>query len=111
MTNAATHTPGPWSCHELNEGYGVLGPNNEHVAYCDYDMDSDDMDIDGADPAEANARLIAKAPDMLDALLDAKRYLERAQSEVDHGDNDVEKVSCYINAALASVMKGLTTGG
>lgn len=48
--------------------------------------------------------------DMRDALLDAKRYLEKAQSEVDHGDNDVEKVSSYVNEALASVVKGLTRG-
>jgi phage protein U len=57
-----------------------------------------------------NAAHTAGAPEMLDALLDAKRYLEKAQNEVDHGDNDVEKVSCYVNAALASIMKGLTMG-
>jgi len=50
------------------------------------------------------------APDLLDALLDAKRYLEKAQDEVDRGDNEVEVVSFYVNEALACVMKGLTMG-
>jgi hypothetical protein len=50
------------------------------------------------------------APDLLDTLLDAKRYLEKAQDEVYRGDNEVDVVSFYVNEALACVMKGLPMG-
>ena len=67
---AATHTPGPWafSESELTPGRFSIyhyGP----LAYCG---DTGD----GIENARANARLIAAAPDLLDALLDALPYVE-----------------------------------
>lgn len=64
----AQHTPGPWSPY-FDETYGVLCPDKGRVAIC--------MNLKGAhglagrrtgDEVAANARLIAAAPDLLDAL-------------------------------------------
>ena len=62
------HTPGPWKPY-FDETYGVLGPDKGRVAIC--------MNLKGAhglagrrhgDEVAANARLIAAAPDLLEAL-------------------------------------------
>jgi hypothetical protein len=62
------HTPGPWNPY-FDETYGVLGPDKGRVAIC--------MNLKGAhglagrrhgDEVAANARLIAAAPDLLEAL-------------------------------------------
>jgi len=68
------HTPGPWSYRsELHDDWGFVRAgrflicqardprymDNEHLAQC--------REV-GRDPWEANARLIAAAPDLLDAL-------------------------------------------
>ena len=64
MTKIPAHTPAPWIHFENSEGYCVQGPNREHVAYCDRGLESD-----APSSAEANARLIAAAPALLDAAM------------------------------------------
>lgn len=67
------HTPGPWMAEEGIEGQGlrwVTGKNGEQVAqvYSDY-----------KNPLEANARLIAAAPDLLATLqkvVDYHKYVQ-----------------------------------
>lgn len=65
------HTPGPWSSH-FEEAYYVTGPDLGRVAMM--------MNLKGAhglggrrsgDEAAANCRLIAAAPDLLEALREA----------------------------------------
>jgi hypothetical protein len=46
-----------------------------------------------------------------DKLLDAKRLLEKAKSEVDHGDNDEIEVSILIGDALDLVLAALSPCG
>lgn len=59
---AASHTPGPWhvGVKTYHAGRDVYGPKGESVAITDDVM----TDID---EAKANARLIAAAPDLLEA--------------------------------------------
>lgn len=53
-----THTPGPWvELHDFDGDYGIFGGPNL-VAVTNHDTDED----------HANARLIAAAPEMLEAL-------------------------------------------
>lgn len=63
----AKHTSGPWSAvlfdSERPGSYGVMGPDDNCVADCDYKRDETN---------EANARLMAAAPDMLAALQDIR---------------------------------------
>lgn len=66
------HTPGPWTLGSFdgNPAYvSVYGPNDELVA----DVHADEFD---ENEAEANARLIAAAPDLLaacEALVDGRQ--------------------------------------
>jgi hypothetical protein len=63
------HTPGPWGVHN-NEVFagpfkrikGGISGFRAHIC------EIDDLDLDGIDEIEANARLIAAAPDLLEAL-------------------------------------------
>jgi hypothetical protein len=59
------HTPGPW----IAVGFWVEHPNDKRPDICNCDPRS--MDQEGRSDAEilANARLIAAAPDLLEALL------------------------------------------
>lgn len=63
------HTPGPWG---LMSGMptNVLDDSGVRVARCDFDCDLDHPE------ASANARLIASAPELLDALRDVLPYAE-----------------------------------
>jgi len=57
------HTPGPWEINERHGGVIYIEGVGNTVAICH----DDGFDIDHAE-AEANARLIAAAPQMLEAL-------------------------------------------
>ena len=50
------HTPGPW---HIGKGLRIIGANSQRVAVCDDNEATPGMD---------NARLIAAAPDLLEAL-------------------------------------------
>jgi len=68
MSNAQ-HTPGPW---ERDDGYIVSLHNHEKIATV-HDWTTEDEDIDRA---KANARLIAAAPELLEALENRPVLLE-----------------------------------
>lgn len=63
MTQTAKHTPGPW------KQKGVTTANNGHV-FCGDVHIADCINCNKLPPkeAEANAKLIAAAPDMVEAL-------------------------------------------
>ena len=84
-----THTPGPWTARiQKNKSHADLGWIIEHsngrigwasLAYADTNREA------GADDPsrEANARLIAAAPDLLAALEGVLRVADRATVEFD----------------------------
>lgn len=65
-----THTPGPWALHHRT-AYTVVGPDGSRtVATCGgYQNNQDAAAVDAEN--RANARLIASAPKMLEALKEA----------------------------------------
>lgn len=68
--NQPKHTPGPW--HVLdhpNREYFVYGPDGNLVANCDGWINHTLAD------KQANARLIAAAPELLEACIEALRQL------------------------------------
>ena len=69
-----THTPGPWNFakSDIDGRYSIYG--NGPLAYCG---DTGAVDGDG----EANARLIAAAPDLLAALQTAENALRYSAQE------------------------------
>jgi hypothetical protein len=58
------HTPGPWAKRDLE----ILGPYKSNAYICDLSS----FAFMGIDEAEANATLIASAPELLDAAKDIK---------------------------------------
>jgi hypothetical protein len=76
--NKSKHTPGPWKAQprEFPEGQWFLEGQWEVVSTCEIEwlIAAAAPHIDG-DPDEANARLIAAAPELLEALISATRCL------------------------------------
>jgi hypothetical protein len=67
MNNKTTHTPGPWKIVITNDGHVSI--QTEGLIICTVGYAS-------LDPAgEADARLIASAPEMLEALKRARKKL------------------------------------
>lgn len=77
------HTPGPWWLQADGVGWYVeCTPERGHsVAYVRAEVEEDDPDTPDAEK-EANARLIAAAPDLLDAL---KELLDQDE----HGEDEI----------------------
>ena len=84
------HTPGPWK---------VIPYTNQHGVETTAISSDDDMrNITYALPynspqAEANARLIAAAPDLLEALKYARRFLKPDQADLDFIDSAIAKAT------------------
>lgn len=58
MSNETKHTPGPWKVNQSSTRFELLGPDVFPILRIN----------GGMVPIEANARLIAAAPELLDAL-------------------------------------------
>lgn len=65
---SSKHTPGPWTYQENSDAYThiVRGPTNSLICQLAQSMHVE---------IEANARLIAAAPEMLEALVNADKLL------------------------------------
>jgi hypothetical protein len=109
-TASAAHTPGPWEYIASNENHGpyVVAPWGSDIADC-YTMSnlSDRAVCNGGtskpipfqhEAADANARLIAAAPDMLAALKDMNLPIDAARQAYEFAPNS------YTAAALAEVL-------
>jgi hypothetical protein len=72
----AAHTPGPWrAVFSHPNGFDIRGPNDEDLGFVNA---SDGFDDPTMYPVEANARLFAAAPELLDALREGALALEEA---------------------------------
>jgi hypothetical protein len=79
----AKHTPGPWRIHGCEAGQPICAIGDRVI--CDQDKDEVAVVRYNAADCEANARLIAAAPDLLAALEQVARASE------DCGDmNDID---------------------
>jgi hypothetical protein len=89
------HTPGPWAIgiDSDSERMQVIAWTGDHVAYVE------------CDPLDANARLIAAAPDLLEACLDAYALLINGE---EGSDSTVDEVLATLRRAHAKATS--TTG-
>jgi hypothetical protein len=98
------HTPGPWKAQprEFPEGQWFLEGQWEVVSTCDIEwlIAAAAPHIDG-DPDEANARLIAAAPELLEALMGLRLYVNPLL-----GGEEVDNARRAANAAIAKATGG-----
>jgi len=71
MTSTA-HTPGPWQANQLDNGHFTIS-TQQYVNICQMARNKE--------PEGANARLIAAAPELLEAL---KEYVTGTSAERNH---------------------------
>ena len=92
-------TPGPWKIQRTNQGVFIEGNVEKPIGYLALIRP---VHPDGNRVMEdANAALIAAAPDMYEALLIAEHWLNRGTMEgppINQGDR---KIANHIQAALA----------
>ena len=74
---SAKHTPGPWSWGSDYNGLYGAGPDNDVLSTAYYENMWLSHKRDEAE-REANARLIAAAPELLEALIAVKEVLDFA---------------------------------
>lgn len=102
------HTPGPWSFRPQNY------PKSRHVSH--YEIQSgNDMVATGAAhlfAAEANARLIASAPDLLAALEAAAELAEGTVKLLRQLDMESGRIAaeCVLRDARAAIARAVTGG-
>jgi len=91
---SAKHTPGPWRVF----GYDIgTSPDETLAVVCAMDDNTDD----------ANAALIAAAPDLLAALQECAEYLDRYADVIDGDDgqpeaNDALRLLAYVDDIIAA---------
>ena len=89
------HTPAPWRIYDCEYAIrvGIEGPNGASVIA--FGAEGDDSGVWGNTPeqSEANARLIASAPELLEALKIAVSELYLIHSQ--YGDKEHARQSCH----------------
>ena len=93
---SAKHTAGPWEIHSTNNGFTRIDANPRW-----YDFVRVVTELDGAPSLEgqANARLIAAAPDLLAALKEARHALSYIARHSDTADDVIDAADAAITKA------------
>lgn len=100
------HTPGPWLVENEGDGTWTVWTRQPHIGSLAHVQDED---INGLFPAEANARLMAAAPDMLSVLKAVEwngPYVGYAAAvcpscDAYRSDNKGHRKDCELAAAIA----------
>lgn len=90
------HTPGPWT-YEQTHNDDIIWAGNFEVATMVYDRNV-------VPAVEANARLIAAAPDMLEALellVGELRYVPDVKEYAKEANAEIDRVDAIARAAIA----------
>ena len=83
------HTSGPWWI-----GHGTLSIYSSEGRIADLKQSAND------DQDEADARLIAAAPDLLEALKEYEKFVATRRSELGTLSNEMERVNATVRAAI-----------
>jgi hypothetical protein len=116
---AAQHTPGPWTADDGDGRYfGVAGDDGEMVAYLVEPQEPMRVNLLPYDPEggpdgyrfwerhKANARLIAAAPEMLEALESINRMASPGHRTLDDMIRDFGFIVDRARAAIAKATRG-----
>ena len=92
------HTPGPWKV-SLTDDTTVIAPDNSVIAEIDGDYNQPDL----WPIMEANARLIAAAPELLEALKDCIKRLRKCALHNGNSEDAVNAMCEQFDTAIAKV--------
>ena len=100
------HTPAPWKI-EPHDHANVVWSDNGVICDVFHANEDDDMtaSVESREESEANARLIAAAPELLAALQEARDYLadllnSKDDEVIDNLVNNGEEVESRLSAAI-----------
>lgn len=88
-----SYTKGPWEKKVFGDSFAVFHERGERVAYCYGAYASNTRE-----EAEANARLIAAAPELLEAC---KEFLESFEPYEEDSDKDTRRLLATMRAVVA----------
>ena len=78
------HTPGPWTIDTRFHVYAILDPTGQEITFQDTAPQEDCGSVTSrgrtAEETQANARLMAAAPDLLEAAEEAARWWDNQES-------------------------------
>ena len=115
MKTETKHTPERWRVSTANDYSGMIieteGPVNDRQTICVMEWDeTESFDSDAQEVHKAHARLIAAAPELLEALRDFENVFsatERAQAGLrDFCVSDLQDAMCKARAAIARAERG-----
>ena len=93
--NTSKYTPGPWVVNDLYADTEIRGPQNSGAMICV--MSPWGIAADEPSPQRANARLIAAAPELLEALRECRALLSRSglsfTSAAQNADSAIDKAT------------------
>ena len=102
----AKHTPGPWQVsggRSRLETYGhTIGPDGFSIACVFYSDQTNAEHI----ASLADARLIAAAPDLLEAMKEAKNGLRYWEPQTAYGASERARICALVDAAIAKAKGG-----
>ena len=110
MVMTTTHTPGPWHYQGVGSGYEITARTSLGAKFAGYHIATVIKDSPGFEPVsrettEANARLIAAAPELLAALEHAEHYLRLRLTGLEYGGYEWNAAQSAHNAARAAIAK------
>ena len=105
-TAAAAHTPGRWRVLRHDGNVFVIKNDGLTIAEITYQL----PDKSGETSRNANARLIAAAPDMLAALLEALEFAEQQEDVIDGNDGPQANAAMTLAQTLRDVIAKATGG-
>lgn len=102
-----THTPGPWTayCRDVNHKEGEPWPK---VNFLQWEVSGPEVPDGRGEFYEADARLIAAAPDLLEALELARDHIDMTALEVSHC-KDAERIRLAIAKARGELFSHRST--
>lgn len=99
----ATHTPGPWIIEEVDDGQAVISA--ESKKWIDFARVWVVTDGSTDKEGEANARLIAAAPELLEACLAMIEWDDREKDHAVSFENRIELCTQAFTKARAAIAK------
>ena len=93
------HTPGPWVVDEANTNLVARLVDGVYEYVCAVEPSSFSTREYNNEQEEADARLIAAAPELLEALKIARPYVSAALTET--GSVDAYRAECQVDIAIA----------